>query len=442
MVSDELPRMNSKGTLNAIKRLLPMLRCSLIQDHKVEKTSISSLLLATSHSRFTFETADAHFHDCPVANNTAPLSSVLLASEDLTSPCQACISFAIHNFACDFFCSSFCLKCKASGPVALPQELSSQIQEDFLSFELFRRHVVSLSVSSMQPGRTWIVYNLNLKKILVLPLPCNEVPVTLGLWPLGALDMTASTICKEISSSMNLPEEVSLESLGCSWSRKSRTGGCRFAAVDDGYPFPLHQLKELLAEKGMNQMNWNFVAKQLILAKKYSSSEGRICAQTAWRAQLQKKAVDLALGCLRTVDKTEYSFTSKVEENENTVKNDTKRTESLLNASQCSSSMEDKKDDTSEVNSTSSSTQEGAGKDDPQAIQHKETGVWEYRYSNGNRSFVYPDGLKVYEEKNVKSTVYPDGSAFFEYPDGICIHQTNNVRITTFPDGTKKEELI
>lgn len=442
MFRNGLPQMNSKGSLNAIKKLLPMLRCSLIQANKAEKTSISSLLLATSHSRFTFETADAHLHDCPVVNNSAPLSSVLLASEDSTSPCQACISFAVHSFACDLFCNSFCLKCNASGTVTLPQELSSQIEEDFLSFKLFCRHVVSLSVSSMQPGRTWIVYNLNLKKISVLPLPCNEVPVTLGLWPLGVLDMTASTVCKEISSSMNLPEEVSKESLTCSWSRKSRTGSCRFATVDDGFPLSLRQLKELLAEKAVAQMDWNFVAKQLLLAKKYSTSEGRISAQTTWRTQMQKKAVDLALGRLRTVDNKEYSFTSKVEENESTLKNDPKRTESLLNASQSSSSMEDRKNETSEVNRTSSSTQDGAGKDDPQVILHKETGVWEYRYSNGNRSFVYPDGIKVYEEKNIKSTVYPDESVFFEYPDGICIRQTKNVRITTFPDGTKKEEAI
>lgn len=426
-----------------LKNLLPMLQSSALQGTGVEKASLSSILLATSHSRSTFEMADSHLHDCPVINGSAPLYSVLTASETAARPCQGCVSFAVHHLACDLFCRSFCSKCQSPVSISIPQELSRQILEDFSSVDQFRSYLLSFAVSTMRPGRTWIVYELNKKKISVIALPCNEVPVSLGLWPLGVVDMTGSTLCKEISSFMRLRDEGTQSTITCTWGRKSRISHLNFSGANEVSPLSLNQIKFQHVQNAIDQMDWNFVEKQFFAARQYSLCNERSTAQAAWGTRLKERAVDLALGSVRSVDTTEYSLASKIDDSGSAPLVETKKIERSTLSNEGSLLVAVGRSESGEMGrKPASSIQDNTKSDDPEVIEHKETGIWEYRYSNGNRTFLHSDGLKVYEEKNLKSTVYPDGSALFEYPDGVSIRQTQNKRTTIFPDGTTKEELL
>lgn len=457
------------STACEIRKLVPSLDVIRTSKCNLKNISIATLIIATSHNQARYENPDFHISDCPVTNGCIPLSLISSSDEFLGRPCQTCLTSRIHHLASRAFCFDFREKCTASSSQTVSPPLKAAIEESFGTIAAFEKQLLLFATSGLRPGRTWIVFNSATSKVDLLNLSGYDVPLSFGLWPLGVVDMSEESLCNEISSHFMLRDSISNEGKSKAtvlpWTRAARNSVVASANYVNSMTKSLPNLQEIrmrVARSSVARLQWMFLHTQLTAAQSYYSHESRSVSQEAWKEEQKAAAMKRALGSLRSVDK-EAHFSAKSVSVERDGPLDAVNASSCLvpsesRASRVSEDIPDRSGATKNAKNTEktegetypdsfgslpdSSQQAITSTEDPRVVEHANTGVWEYIYQNGNRTFVYPDGVKVYEEKNIKTTVHADGSTTFEYSDGMKIYQSGNRRITTFPDGSKKEETV
>lgn len=424
----------SADVVAELQKLLPLMRDRM----KTSKSScfqLSALINSTTQSKVHYNDSALHFPSCDVAQG---LTGWTLVSSDLNfnaRPCEVCLNFRVHSLACQAFSMEFDTYCFSAGECFPSNELEQQLVEDFGSFDGFKSQIIVFCSSSLYPGRTWVVFDPKVNKIHLLNLSGAAVPITMGLWPLGVINMTEKKLCDSVMYSSRTEAKQ-----GAPWKRETRCG--IQAGSSSEFPTEIHgslsQVKRMIAANALKKFNWRFMSEQLLKAKKYFASDSRETTRSSWRKKQEKIVTEEALRPynrhLSNRNRSHDAIYSPVNSDQIKIVNSTN------------------------LASSSSSSKEVV--DSPQRIHHSDTKVWEYIYTDGRRTLLHPDGTqvfitrnekttvlpdntKIYERENVTITVRTDGSSLFEYPDRTSIlKQSNGWEITTFPNGTTTKKKI
>lgn len=402
-----------------IKRLAPGL--GIISRHS-ERVSLSSLIISTSHARSIFDNSAAHLHDCPIASGSSALPLACSTQEFLARPCLACLNFRVHHLASQAFCEEFCENCLSSSPNDCPVDLQKDLQQNFGSVKSFIGQLLDFTTSSRRSGRTWVIYNPSAKKISFVNLAGEEVPISLGLWPIAAVEMTEHILCKAI-----VVNKDTGDIRPSSWTRKSRNS-LAAGALNGNSVSSVHHARQAVALQAVKRLNWNFMYHQLCQAKEYYGSDGRISAQTLWQEKQRTE----------TLNAYRLQYGGQGANETNTGKPELHSSDQPDRLTSENSNQKNKKASSSTGISIDASA---ASAEQPQTFKRAD-GVWEYLFNDGRQTFVYPNGNHVYKEKNLTTTVLPDGSKVFEYANGTIITESNNTRVYKYPDGRTTQERI
>lgn len=337
----------------------------------------------------------------------------------------------------------------------------------------------------------------------LLSFPGCKVPLAHGLWPLAVVNVSEERVCEELEQCTKGTEFHGAGGEGAlppPWSHAARTPGVSTAvegrlAVER---LRLADLQAAVAQKALSAMNWDFVAAQLALAQAYYTSTERASTQLEHRKAKEQLAAVRAMGRLKDSGAIIHAAdsvtiapsTAKSRGADSTAAAAAAATASLAsvqaaatdaahNAALPASAVErEVADEASEaatplassapINASphasvakassgvlpeSAGTGAGAGAatptaapetaaSEPRPVQQPD-GTWEYHYANGDVTKVRKDGTKIFQTKDLTTTVFVNGDTLFAYPNNTSIlDRADGVRVTTYADGTTKEERL
>ncbi|CCW67579.1 unnamed protein product [Phytomonas sp. Hart1] len=488
-------RLNKHNLCYKLEKVLPLVKKSIPE---LSGLPLSSIIVATAFASSKTLASAFHTPGCPFYSRQLPITELMSDATLQDKICVSCLKKEVHFLSSEAFCDDMEMRCIAESSEVdqVPRQLLSKIVNDYGSFSSFVEDLVFFSCNQASPGRTWGVFDG--KKISIMSLPLNVVPLIYGLWPLALINMSERYLCDEIlalSTQAELTAHTTLQSTQKPfWSRAARNPFSIISApqhylsplsavsIEDGDE-RLHKIRKQVAKKSVNFMRWSFVNNQLIEATNYFSSPERRTAHSEYRAREEREASLLALRNYKEHTDNIHDLSDTAGPVHSISLNASKRTDishdmsshneglghnsrsaevegyyrsycsSEVNqkATNESSNLSEEKKETNnqgqELSFTSSEYSDANATTkidlpDPNVLQHAD-GSWEYQYRNGDQTFVLTDGTKVFKTEGVTTTVRTDGSTLFEYPNGsVILDRSDGIRITTYPDGTSKEEDI
>nr|CCC47677.1 conserved hypothetical protein, fragment [Trypanosoma vivax Y486] len=365
----------------------------------------AQVIIATS---YTSRYGDGHKQDCPVLARRLPLTAIASDAAFMKRPCVQCLKRRVNFIASEDFSRKFEEECMRSSS-AVPSEWRNVVTQQFGAMEVLETELVKRAISRREPGWTWLVYDGRRcvdQRLVGMNLPANQTPLTHGLWPLAAVNMTEGALVSAMQS--KLKETGVVPHTHPHWSRAGRNpaaavttrglGTTSIVGLDGNANLTLSSIRESVARDAVAKMNWAFVLEQWKRAEAYYSCEDRSEKIQIQRAKMEREAALEAMSRLKSSGAT------------------------ILTS------------DTVEITTTT------AGK--PQCSRLAD-GTWQYLYSNGDVTLLQPDGTRVFRKSNLTTTVYTDGSTLYEYPNNSSIlDRADGVRVTRFADGTTKEEKL
>lgn len=378
--------------LNEIKRLIPALH-SLSNLSSTGKLSLTSIIASTCRAREVFSDAKSHADGCPVLHGSLPLNSPSVAEQLGAHPCQACAQYRLHILSSRLFCSHFEKATASSSSNVIKSDdyekfsaLTPLVVKKYGSFEKFERELLFFCTSSSTPCWTWVGFEPSRMDLRLLNLPSSMVPLSIGVWPLGVINVSQTVLCNSVYQLL-ADNELKLLPNNPSWRRAARNSSATISGSKVTQLTTMQQLRSDVAHRAIKQINFTFLDAQLQKAIDYYTVTP---AKTTLASAQQSPSISAA---------------------------DPHPADSPLTGD-------------AEIASTS-----------PVATYHPSTGIWEYAYKNGDVTLLHPNGTKVFQKKEVTTTVRPDGCTLYEYPNNTSIlEKPNGVRIITFPDGSSKEE--
>lgn len=484
-----------------LRRLLPLLPSSG-QGSPLVAQSVASVIVSTAFSSTLKHLPGSHSRDCPVKAKLLPLSRVGIEPSFASRPCINCVRERVHYLASVVFCEYFEQRCtgtaatSASGKRELAQGstklLEKEVEASFGSLSALKESLQQLSHSTMSPGRLWIVYSPTTAdqprgSVNVLSLPGCKVPLAHGLWPLAVVNLSEERICDELercAGSRTSQTAVSAAAQPPAWSHAARTPSAAATVLGSTEHTPrglaseriqLGDLQAAVAARALNAMNWIFVEDQLASALAYYNSAERVNTRQGYRRGKEQLAAVRAMSRLKdsgavihAADSVTISssqpITSAAEGAKESATSSTATTEIREVAAQEAAGAAAASDSASAfstapaaedkfVRQASSFSREvspavpaaaaGTGAAlGPRPVQQAD-GTWEYHYDNGDITTVRKDGTKIFQAKELTTTVYSNGDTLFEYPNNTSIlDRADGMRVTTYADGTKKEERL
>jgi superoxide dismutase len=485
-----------------LRRLLPLLPLKN-HDSAFSTQSVASLIVATAFANTMSNLPVAHSRDCPVLAKTLPLSRVSVEPSFATRPCESCVRERVHYLASVMFCDDFEQRCFAASThrdgtncdaankaTTTPKPLEKEVKACFGSLAAFKKNFYQLSSSAMSPGRLWFVYSPSLENkpggsLNLLCLPGCKVPLAHGLWPLAVVNLSEERLCDELERLTKSARSIDAkhqEGQPPAWSHAARSpsanagmphhiGGrlCGGEVVD----LNLSNLQRNVVEKALDAVNWLFVEEQLVSALTYYNSGERASTKQSYRKGKEQLAALRAMSRMRdsgavihaadsvTISSSQVAEATVELEKDNVslsspAQNTTRKTtdaptttagvqENVANtgsAQTFSSSPAASAMTAESANAETSSTEAAAGSSGPRPVQQPD-GTWEYHYDNGDVTKVRKDGTKVFQTKDLTTTVYSNGDTLFEYPNNTSIlDRADGMRITTYADGTTREDRL
>lgn len=377
--------------------------------------------------------------------------------------------------------------------------LTKEVEASFGSLHALKERVEELSSGAMSAGHLWIVYgphgtDTKAGGVNVLNLPGCKVPLAHGLWPLAVVDLSEERVCDELE---RRTMEARTRETGDSrveapaWSHAARNPSAVRQPLGNDATFPcngavermnLSDLQTAVARRALNAMNWSFVEEQLASALAYYNSAARSTKQQEHRKEKEQMAAVRAMGRLKdsgavihavdtvTISSAHSSGSAEGIEAEPAALSDAARSATATGAeptadvgpgaseaalrdttagagadgaaSSASGAQASEKRASGKVSPHESEASEASASSEPVPVQQPD-GTWEYRYASGDVTKVRKDGTKVYQTKELTTTVFANGDTLFEYPNSTSIlDRADGMRITTYADGTKREERL
>lgn len=378
--------------------------------------------------------------------------------------------------------------------------LQKEVEATFGSLQALQERVQELSSGTMSAGRLWIVYSPHSAGskaggVNVLSLPGSKVPLAHGLWPLAVINLSEERVCEELerrTASVRSHDSGVARADVPPWSHAARTHTARRLALgqdekslnnDPVEQMNLFELQKAVAERALDTMNWSFVEEQLASALAYYNSAERTSKRQEHRKEKEQLAAVRAMsrlkdsgavihaadtvtissphspGAIGEVEaasaplsdgspKDSASTAAAAAVDAGIGASDAGLQKALEGASadvaassQADASAGNKKD-VAKASSHDGETAPASASSGPAPVQLPD-GTWEYRYENGDVTRLRKDGTKIFQTKELTTTVFVNGDTLFEYPNSTSIlDRADGVRITTYADGTKKEERL
>ncbi|KPI83596.1 hypothetical protein ABL78_7369 [Leptomonas seymouri] len=406
-----------------------------------------------------------------------------------------CEDFEQRCFKCNTVHQNVCIERTNKEIVAPATPLACEVEATFGSLSALKERIQQFSNAVMSPGRLWIVYSSPTGDkprggINVLSLPGCKVPLVYGLWPLAVVNLSEERICCELERHIKSAGDraaVGAETQLPAWSHAARTQSTAAAMSDEVEPslynramerFNLSELQAVVAKRALGTMNWAFVEEQLASAQTYYNSAERANTRQEYRKGKEQLAAMRAMSRLKDSGAVIHAADSVTISSSHPTALAAEAEKEFVSSPIAAQAASTKAAPTEAVNAEASMTvaQHGAGAagttfsapasaagggstgeklytdvesssapvaaSGPLPVQQPD-GTWEYHYDNGDVTKVRKDGTKVFQTKDLTTTVYGSGDTLFEYPNNTSIlDRADGVRITTYADGTTQEERL
>lgn len=295
----------------------------------------------------------------------------------------------------------------------------------FGSVQTFKQAVVEFISSRRGGGFTWVVWSQEKGgKLVVVNMPRNASPTTLGMWPVAAFDVTDGTI-----AAVHVAVETSRASAPHvehpSWSRASRNRESAVtrqpvqdvaAAVPDELSVVLTQLATFY----VNHIDWKNMEQQVVAARSYYDSEERAQKRKERRLELETVATKKALA------RTSTDEAESVAEGHPSVsvssKSDTQPPSNMATTAdrqQPSPQLAQEEPQQQQRHDEHQQAEEhAAAADDPQHSL-SEDGIHTYTYRDGRRTVLNPHTqTTVFYTAEHTATTHADGTTHFLFANG------------------------
>jgi hypothetical protein len=364
-----------------------------------------------------------HSPTCPFHHEHVPLHALYKNEVFTKSPCEACLAkrlnfLASDDLSADLSRRSIRLPSRGGGATSeVPSPVvDTAIQSSFGSLEAFKEQLQMFLSNRRGSGYTWLVWKSGVGasegKMMIVNMPRNVSPSTIGMWPVAAFDVTDGVVGAVHMEMEKFAEAQVVEHP--SWSRAARNPDAavtrRTVSADaaSAVPQDLPNVVTSVVAFYADNIDWKTVETQIEAARSYYASEQRAQKRKDVRQELEAEATKKALRLMDAADA----------ESEATATQTPAATKSN-NPQPQQKSSENKSASVSAAQSSSHAAPAAAPPVQDPTLTMSEDGVQTFTYRDGRKTVVDPNTqTTVFYTAEHTATSYGDGTTHFLFANG------------------------